>query len=160
MKNPKLSIPQDGTASIPTADVQPSSTQGQSVATRDHDIIRAWAVRHGAEPATGEATASGPATAARVNDGGVGIRFNFPGFGRFRSIEWAEWFDHFDRNSLVFVYEEEVADRAYALWQSRGREDGYDRQDWFEAEQHLREGLASPGTRYRFVQQTADETDE
>ena len=160
MKNHKLSIPKDGTASIPTADVQPSPPQGQSVATRDHDIIRAWAARHGAEPATGEATATGPATAARVNDGGVGIRFNFPGFGRFRSIEWAEWFEHFDRNSLVFLYEEDVADRAYALWQSRGGEDGNDRRDWFEAEQQLRDVPARPGTRYRFVRQTADEKDQ
>jgi hypothetical protein len=160
MKKPKLAIPKDGTASVPTAEVQSSPPQGQSVATRDHDIILAWAARHGAEPATGESTTSGPATAVNVNDGGVGIRFNFPGYGRFRPIAWEEWFEHFDRNSLVFVYEEDVADRAYALWKRRGGGDGSDRQDWFEAENQLRNASARPGTRYRFVRHTADQQDE
>src|SRR3954468_19403618 len=47
-------------------------------ATTDHDEIRRWAARHGAEPSTGQATTSGPET-LDVNDGGAGIRFNFPG---------------------------------------------------------------------------------
>jgi hypothetical protein len=74
------------------------------VATRDHGVIRRWAERRQAEPATGEATASGPAT-ADVRDGGVGIRFNFPGFARLRPIPWEEWFDNFERHQLTFVYE-------------------------------------------------------
>jgi hypothetical protein len=152
MKHHDRSIPTEGTVSIPTADVTSDRSQGQSVATRDHDIVYAWATRHGAEPATGEATQSGPAT-IDVNDGGVGIRFNFPGVGRFRPISWDEWFEHFDRNRLVFVYEEEVADRAYALWQARGSEHGGDREDWFEAERQLRETAGVSGARYRFVQQ-------
>ena len=40
------------------------------LASRDHDVVRRWAARHNAEPATGEATASGPAT-IHVTDGGV-----------------------------------------------------------------------------------------
>ena len=152
MKNQDPLVPTEGTVSIPTADVKSNRTQGQSVATTDRDLIRAWAIRHSAEPATGEATASGPATMS-VNDGGVGIRFNFPGVGRFRPISWDEWFEHFDRNRLVFVYEEEVADRAYALWQGRGGGHGHDRQDWFEAERQLRDTTGRPGTRYWFVQQ-------
>jgi hypothetical protein len=40
-----------------------------------------------------------------VNDEGTGIRFNFPGFGRFRPIGWDEWFRNFDSYELVFVYE-------------------------------------------------------
>jgi hypothetical protein len=123
--------------------------------TRDHDIIRAWVMRHSAEPATGEATRSGPAT-IDVNDGGVGIRFNFPGVGRFRPISWEEWFEHFDRYRLVFVYEEEVADRAYALWQERGGEHGHDLEDWFEAERQLRDIEVAGGARYWFAQQDAD----
>ena len=154
MKEQDLSVPTEGTVSIPTADLKPDRTQGHSVATRDHDIIRAWAARHSVEPATGEATRSGPAT-VDVNDGGVGIRFSFPGVGRFRPISWDEWFEHFDRNRLVFVYEEEVADRAYALWQDRGGEHGRDREDWFEAERQLREIPGGPGARYQFVQQDA-----
>jgi hypothetical protein len=110
-------------------------------ATTDRDEITAWAVRHGAEPATGQATASGPATIA-VNDGGAGIRFNFPGFARLRPISWDEWFDNFERHDLVFVYEEpdwhEVAVRAHAVWQRRGGDNGHDVEDWVQAEHELR----------------------
>ena len=149
-----LSIPTEGTVSIPTAQIEADHAQDQSLATRDHDIIRAWAARHSAEPATGEATTSGPAT-VDVNDGGVGIRFNFPGVGRFRPISWEEWFEHFDGNHLVFIYEEEVADRAYALWQRRGGEHGRDHEDWFEAERQLRHTPGRPSARYWFEQQHA-----
>ena len=151
MKNHDLSIPEKGAVSVPTAEVNPDQPRGWSMATRDHDVIRAWAARHSAEPATGEATPSGPAT-VNVNDGGVGIRFNFPGAGRFRPISWSEWLEHFDRNRLTFVYQEEVADRAYALWQSRGGDHGHDRQDWLDAEQELRQSSDGIGGRYWFVQ--------
>src|SRR4051794_36213476 len=73
------------------------------LATRDHAVIREWARVFSAEPATGEATSSGPATALKVADGGAGLRFNFPGIGRFREITWAEWFEHFNRHDLTFV---------------------------------------------------------
>ena len=63
----------------------PSPDGHNAIATRDHDQIRQWAARHQAEPATGEATASGPAT-IDVQDGAAGVRFNFPGFGKFRPI--------------------------------------------------------------------------
>ena len=33
---------------------------------------------------------------------------------------------------------EEVARCAYAMWEARGRLDGFAEQDWLEAEQHLR----------------------
>ena len=75
------------------------------LATRDHEIIREWARVFDAEPATGEESASGPATPMKVADGGTGLRFNFPGVSRFRSISWTEWFDHFNRHDLTFVYE-------------------------------------------------------
>jgi hypothetical protein len=120
---------------------RPQLDGARVVATTDHDEITAWAARHRAEPATGQATASGPATIA-VNDGGAGIRFNFPGFARLRPISWDEWFDNFERHDLVFVYEEpdwhEVAVRAYALWQRRGGGNGHDREDWIEAEHEVR----------------------
>jgi len=155
MKDHDLSIPKRGAVSVPNAEVQTRSAPGWSMATRDHDVIRAWATRHGAAPATGEATSSGPAT-INVNDGGVGIRFNFPGFGRFRPISWSEWLEHFDRNRLTFVYQQEVADRAYALWQSRGGDHGLDRQDWFDAEQQLRQISDGTSGRYWFVQHDPD----
>jgi hypothetical protein len=78
------------------------------VFTRDHDVIRYWAAQRQAEPATGEATGSGPAT-SKVNDGGAGIRFNFPGVGLFRPISWEEWLENFDHHQCAFVYDDESA---------------------------------------------------
>ena len=127
----------------------------RAILTNDHDVIRRWAARRGAEPATGEATASGPAT-IDVNDGGAGIRFNFPGVHRFRPISWDEWLEHFDKHDLLFVYEEEVSDRAYQLWQARDGEPGRDLEDWFTAEEQLR-GLSSTASgRYRIVKRTQE----
>jgi hypothetical protein len=80
---------------------------GAVVATDDDDVIREWATRHRAEPATGEATPSGPAT-RDVQDGGAGIRFNFPAAAPFRPITWEEWFDNFRRHDLMFVYERDA----------------------------------------------------
>jgi hypothetical protein len=80
---------------------------GAAMATDDHELIREWAARHHAEPATGEATKSGPAT-LEVRDAGAGIRFNFPAAARFRPITWDEWFENFTRHNLMFVYENDV----------------------------------------------------
>ena len=77
------------------------------VATRDPELVRRWAERRRAEPATGEATGSGPRT-VDVHDEGTGLRFNFPGVQRYRPIEWDEWFENFNRYSLVFVYERDM----------------------------------------------------
>jgi hypothetical protein len=81
---------------------------GAVMATEDHELIREWAARHDAEPATGEATQSGPAT-LDVKDGGAGIRFNFPAAAQFRPITWDEWFQNFTRHELMFVYENDIA---------------------------------------------------
>jgi hypothetical protein len=77
---------------------------GSIVATDDPQLIREWAEQHDAEPATGEATASGPAT-VNVQDGGAGVRFNFPAAAHFRPISWDEWFENFHRHELLFVFE-------------------------------------------------------
>ena len=79
---------------------------GGVLATEDHELIREWAERRNAEPATGEATESGPAT-LDVQDGGAGIRFNFPAAARFRPITWDEWFQNFTQYELMFVYEDD-----------------------------------------------------
>ena len=60
-------------------------------------------------PATGEATASGPAT-VDVKDGGAGVRFNFPGTGAYRPIEWHEWFENFDPHECAFVFDNDALD--------------------------------------------------
>ena len=76
------------------------------VFTRDHAVIKQWAAARHAEPATGEATDSGPAT-VNVNDGGAGIRFIFPGTSAFRPITWEEWLGNFDSHHYAFVYDNE-----------------------------------------------------
>lgn len=91
-----------------------------AIVTRDHDRIRRWAARHEAQPATGEARMAGSA-ANNVRDQDVGIQFNFPGSGRFRPITWDEWFIKFDSQGLTFVYEREIHDRTYDLWDGRPR---------------------------------------
>ena len=94
-----------------TADSQREHALVGPVATCDRELITQWAARHQAEPATGEATGSGPAT-VDVHDGGTGIRFNFPGFSRFRPITWDEWFQNFDHHGLTFVYDASADDAA------------------------------------------------
>jgi hypothetical protein len=81
------------------------------LSTQDHAVIMRWAAGRQAEPATGEATATGPAT-VDVRDGGAGIRFNFPGRGMFRPIAWEEWFENFDRHGLAFVYDNDSSSSA------------------------------------------------
>jgi hypothetical protein len=39
-----------------------------------------------------------------------------------------------------------VAERAYERYVARGREDGHDRDDWFEAERELDQGVSSDST--------------
>ena len=87
----------------------PTGQSADVVFTRDHALIRRWAQQRRAEPATGEATTSGPAT-VNVNDGGAGVRFNFPGAGLFRTISWDEWFANFDRHGLAFVCDNDEAE--------------------------------------------------
>ena len=82
----------------------PGDGTAHLVGTREQKLVRAWADYQGALPATGEATASGPAT-VDVNDQGTGLRFNFPGASRFREVSWEEWTGHFDEAELVFVFE-------------------------------------------------------
>lgn len=93
--------------SIKTLD-NPFRGSTQVVFTRDHEMIQRWAAQRQAEPATGEATISGPAT-HNVNDGGAGIRFNFPGAGVFRPISWEEWLTNFDVHQCAFVYEDDAS---------------------------------------------------
>jgi hypothetical protein len=161
MKNQRTaSGPHDRFASL--AGVTPSDPPGvRSQTTRDHETIRQWASRHQAEPATGEATASGPAT-VEVRDGGSGLRFNFPGYARFRPITWDEWLSHFDRHDLLFVYEEPdtalVAEKARALWIADGRAPGHDLDHWLDAERETQREASgvSASARYQIVHLEAE----
>jgi hypothetical protein len=87
-----------------TADNELRHPEVAVAATRDHELIRRWAERRHDVPATGEKTESGEAN-VRVTDGDAGIRFNFPGAGRFRPISWDEWFANFETHELIFVFE-------------------------------------------------------
>ena len=138
----------DGFSTVETSAPTFSSTR-KAIATKDHEAIRQWATRHDAEPATGIATASGP-PARHVSDGGSVLRFNFPAARPFRAISWEEWLEIFDRQRLVFVYEEEVADRAHEIAQARVGAPGHDREDWLEAERQLAPSGPSSG-RYRIL---------
>lgn len=124
MKKPSESnprIPSD-TKVIPRGQVPQESDaiqdSGVVVATRNHELIRDWARRHAAEPATGEKTASGDAK-LNIQDGGARIRFNFPAAASYRPISWDEWLDAFDRDHLVFLYEPADA-RATGAFGSHG----------------------------------------
>ena len=159
MKTNEPLFPQRDGFSMVAADGQTETSAIRAIATQDHNVIRQWAARHDAEPATGDETASGPAT-LQVNDGGTVVRFNFPAAARFRPITWEEWFEHFDRLRLVFVYEEEVVDRAYELWEARDREHGHNLDDWVEAERQLGGPAGSPSARYRFIPQKEEHQEE
>ena len=107
MKTEGQLLPEQGHIPSVRADM-PLAPATHVVFTRDHDVIREWAEKRQAVPATGEATASGPAT-VDVNDGGAGVRFNFPGTGSYRPISWEEWFGNFDTHECAFVFDNDLA---------------------------------------------------
>ena len=77
---------------------------GQSLATRNHDVIRQWAETRRAAPATVGETREG-------NDAGA-LRLNFPGFSenRLAKVDWDTWFETFDDRKLVFLFQERKRD--------------------------------------------------
>jgi hypothetical protein len=108
MANEQPLLPPPDAARQKVVNVTRETATGASaevLSTRDEEVIREWARRVQAEPATGEATGSGPASSLKVVDGGTGLRFNFPSVSRFREISWAEWFEHFNSHDLTFVYD-------------------------------------------------------
>ncbi|CAL9419198.1 hypothetical protein SUDANB95_01811 [Actinosynnema sp. ALI-1.44] len=77
---------------------------GRSLATTSHDVIKQWAERRDAKPATVEGTEHGDHL-------GV-LRLDFPGYGgaSLKHVSWDEWFDTFDQRGLNFIYQEETSD--------------------------------------------------
>ena len=71
----------------------------QTLFTRDHDVIRAWARERTAGPAIGEG-------AANVLDAGSRLRLGFPGMTQLHIVSWEDWFLEFDRYDLVFAFRE------------------------------------------------------
>ena len=77
---------------------------GQTLATKNHEVIKRWAEERGAKPATVPGT---------EHDGHVGVlRFDFPGYGgqELKHVSWDEWFKTFDARNLTFIYQEHTKD--------------------------------------------------
>ncbi len=93
---------------------------GQTLATRDHEVIRQWASARRARPARVESTRHG-------DRAGV-LRFDFDGdSGGLAHIPWDEWFASFDQRALVFLYQEELKNGNQSNFfrlDNPGREDG------------------------------------
>jgi len=75
---------------------------GQSLVTRNYEVIKQWAEERGAKPATVPGTEHGRTL-------GV-LRFNFPGFGGkdLQETSWEEWLRTFDERKLVFLFQERL----------------------------------------------------
>jgi hypothetical protein len=69
-------------------------------------------------PATVEST-------ERNGEAGI-LRLNFPGYGgqNLEEIGWDEWFDKFDGNNLVFLYQEHKADGSMSNFFRLNRAEG------------------------------------
>jgi hypothetical protein len=77
---------------------------GQTLATRNHQVIQRWAEDRGGRPATVPGT---------EHDGRPGVlRIIFSGVGddRLQEISWDDWFRSFDMRQLVFLFQETTRD--------------------------------------------------
>jgi hypothetical protein len=75
---------------------------GQTLATRNREVIQHWAEERQAQPATVPGT---------EHEGRPGVlRFDFPGYGgeSLTSVSWDDWFKTFDERKLVFLYQEHM----------------------------------------------------
>jgi hypothetical protein len=94
---------------------------GQTLATRDPDVIRRWADARGAQPAT---------VARRDGQRARTLRFDFPQNGkssRLEPIDWEEWLRTFQERDLVFLFQEkrrDGSDSNFFRLDSPKREDG------------------------------------
>ncbi len=95
--------------------------RGQTLATRNHDVIRRWAEERGAAPAT--------IRSSRQDGRPRVLRFDFPDYGgqSLERIHWPDWFRTFDERKLTFLYQEHKRDGAQSNFfrlDSPEREDG------------------------------------
>lgn len=69
--------------------------------TTDHEKIRQWAEERGGRPAS----------VVGENEIAGGLRIDFPDYDSgevLEEITWTEFFDKFEEQNLVFMYEEEL----------------------------------------------------
>lgn len=80
--------------------------KGQSLATRNHEVIKRWAEERNAVPATVPGTEHGDLL-------GV-LRFDFDrkndSDSRLKEVSWDEFFKTFDARELIFLYQEHRKD--------------------------------------------------
>jgi len=92
---------------------------GQTLATRSLDVIRAWADVRGARPAT---TPGGDTERPRV------LRLDFPGYDDgLQEVSWDAWGSTFQERDLVFLFQDTKADGRQSNFfrlDSPEREDG------------------------------------
>jgi len=75
-----------------------------TVVTTSHAVIRRWAERRGANPATMPGSEDGGPVEV--------LRLNFPRYGgaSLRAVAWDDWFATFDARKLIFRYQERRPD--------------------------------------------------
>src|SRR5947209_9450461 len=93
---------------------------GQTLATRNHEVIQDWAEQRGGVPAT---------VAGSRHGGHAGVlRFSFSGKrGQLQEISWDDWFKTFDKRKLVFLFQEHLKngnESNFFRFDSPMREDG------------------------------------
>ncbi|AKJ32176.1 hemerythrin domain-containing protein [Caldimonas brevitalea] len=92
---------------------------GQTLATRNPEVIRHWAQERRARPAT---TANGDPKRPRV------LRFDFPDYDKgLQEISWDAWLRTFEERHLVFVFQERMKagnQSNFFILDSPEREDG------------------------------------
>ncbi len=72
--------------------------------TIDHDVIRKWAEKRGAVPASVEGTEHGKESAGL-------LRFDFePKDAKLHPVDWDAFFGKFEESKLAFLFQEKTAD--------------------------------------------------
>lgn len=77
---------------------------GQSLATRNHEVIQQWVEARGGVPATV------PETEHEGRPGVLRFIFDDNGNDRLQEIPWDDFFRTFDERELVFLFQEHKAD--------------------------------------------------
>lgn len=110
--------------------------KGQTLATRTPEVIRDWAERRGAVPATATRGPDGRPRTLRFDfrddsgngrNGGNGRSGGNGRNGRLEEISWDEWLRAFNDRDLVFLYQETLrngSDSNFFRLDNPNREDG------------------------------------
>lgn len=75
---------------------------GQSLVTRNHDVIMQWAEERGGRPATVGGTEKGDLL------GVLRLMFDDSDSDRLEEVSWDEWFKTFDERNLVMIFQENL----------------------------------------------------